>query len=127
MGFIFKPIRWVLSQIIIFIDWITRPKPIQRSAERQAEVDEQTKNMALYEFRLCPFCVKTRRQIHRLALNIEKRDARNNPQWNQDLINEGGKYQVPCLKITADDGSVQWMYESTDINQYLEQQFSALK
>jgi len=125
MGFIFKPVRWVLSQIIIFIDWLTRPKPMQRSVEAQAEVDQKTRNMALYHFQMCPFCVKTRRQIHRLALNIENRDARNDPQWNQELINDGGKYQVPCLKITAADGSVQWMYESTEINQYLDDKFAA--
>ncbi len=125
MGFIFKPVRWVLGQIIIFIDWLTRPKPMQRSAETQKEVDEQTQNMVLYQFKQCPFCVKTRRQIRRLALNIENRDARNDPQWNQELINDGGKYQVPCLKITAADGSVQWMYESTEINQYLDKKFAA--
>ena len=124
MGFIFKPIRWILGQIIIFIDWITRPKPVQRSAEAQAEVDKQTENMALYHFQMCPFCVKTRRQIHRLGLNIENRDARNDEKWNQELINEGGKYQVPCLKISKADGSVQWMYESSDINQYLDETFS---
>ena len=124
MGFIFKPIRWLLGQIIIFVDWITRPKPVERSAEAQREVDGKTQNMVLYQFQQCPFCVKTRRTIHRLALNIEKRDARNDPKWNQELINEGGKYQVPCLKITKDDGSVEWMYESTDINQYLEEKFS---
>ncbi len=126
MGFIFKPVRWLLGQIIIFIDWLTRPKPMQRSAQAQKEVDEQTKNMALYQFPQCPFCVKTRRQIHRLALNIENRDARNDPQWNQELINDGGKYQVPCLKITAADSSVQWMYESTEINQYLDEKFSSI-
>ena len=125
MGFIFKPVRWVLGQIIIFIDWLTRPKPMQRSAETQKDVDEQTQNMVLYQFKQCPFCVKTRRQIRRLALNIENRDARNDPQWNQELINDGGKYQVPCLKITAADGSVQWMYESTEINQYLDKKFAA--
>lgn len=125
MGFIFKPVRWVLGQIIIFIDWATRPKPMQRSAEAQAEVDKQTDNMALYHFKMCPFCVKTRRQIHRLALKIENRDARNDPKWNQEIIEEGGKYQVPCLKITQDDGSVEWMYESTDINEYLEKKFAA--
>jgi len=125
MGFIFKPVRWLLGQIIIFIDWLTRPKPMQRSAQAQKEIDEQTKNMALYQFQQCPFCVKTRRQIHRLALNIENRDARKDPQWNQELINDGGKYQVPCLKITAADGSVQWMYESTEINQYLDEKFAA--
>ena len=124
MGFIFKPIRWLLGQLIIFVDWVTRPKPVERPAEAQKEIDEQTQTMVLYQFQQCPFCVKTRRTIHRLALNIEKRDARNDPKWNQELINEGGKYQVPCLKITKDDGSVEWMYESTDINQYLEEKFS---
>ena len=124
MGFIFKPIRWLLGQIIIFVDWITRPKPVERSAEAQQEVGRQTQNMVLYQFQQCPFCVKTRRTIHRLALNIEKRDARNDPKWNQELISEGGKYQVPCLKITADDGTVQWLYESTDINQFLDERFS---
>ena len=124
MGFIFKPVRWILGQIIIFIDWATRPKPMQRSAEAQAEVDKQTEKMALYHFQMCPFCVKTRRQIHRLGLNIENRDARYDEKWNQELIEEGGKYQVPCLKITKDDGAVEWMYESTDINQYLEKRFA---
>jgi len=123
MGFIFKPVRWLLGQIIIFIDWVTRPKPVQRSEEAQKIIDTQTDNMALYQFNQCPFCVKTRRQIHRLALNIEKRDARNDPKWNQELINDGGKYQVPCLKITDKDGSVEWMYESTEINQFLNEKF----
>ena len=125
MGFIFKPVRWVLGQIIIFIDWATRPKPMHRSVDEQKEIDKQTQNMVLYQFQQCPFCVKTRRQIYRLALDIEKRDARNDPQWNQELINDGGKYQVPCLKITADDGSVKWMYESTEINQFLNEKFAA--
>lgn len=126
MGYIFKPIRWFLGQIIIFIDWITRPKPVQRPTEDQALIDQQTANMALYQFNQCPFCVKTRRSIRRLALNIEKRDARNNPKWNQELINAGGKYQVPCLKVTTDDGAVEWMYEATVINKYLDEKFAVI-
>ncbi len=124
MSYIFKPIRWILGQIIIFIDWITRPKPVQRSADTQTEINQQTEKMALYHFKMCPFCVKTRRQIHRLALNIESRDARNDPKWNKELINDGGKYQVPCLKITATDGSVEWLYESTEINLFLNKKFA---
>ncbi len=125
MGFIFKPVRWALGQIIIFIDWVTRPKQVQRSEKTQKKVDQQTQSMALYQFQQCPFCVKTRRQIRRLALNIEKRDARNDAKWNQELISDGGKYQVPCLKIIANDGSVEWMYESDEINQYLDKKFAA--
>ena len=124
MGFIFKPVRWALGQIIIFIDWITRPEPIERTPEKQAEIDKETAAMALYQFTQCPFCVKARRHIRRLGLNIESRDARNDSNWKQELINKGGQYQVPCLKITAADGSVEWMYESSDIVQYLEQRYT---
>lgn len=124
MGFIFKPIRWVLGQIIIFIDWLTRPKPIQRAPEQQQVVDQQTASLVLYQFQQCPFCVKARRQIRRLNLTIETRDARNDPQWNQELIEQGGKYQVPCLKIHHDDGQVEWLYESSAINAYLEERFA---
>ncbi len=76
--------------------------------------------MKLYHFKQCPFCVKTRRTIHRLGLNIENRDARNDPKWNQELIRRGGKYQVPCLRVVNEDGSVEWMYESKNINRYLD-------
>lgn len=124
-GFIFKPVRWLLGQIIIFFDWVTRPRPVQRSPEAQAEIDLATQKMALYQFQMCPFCVKTRRAIHRLGLKIETRDARNDPRWNQELIEQGGKYQVPCLKISDENGSVEWLYESTDINQYLDDRFAS--
>ena len=79
--------------------------------------------MALYQFNQCPFCVKTRRTVRRLGLNIETRDARNDPRWNQELINEGGKYQVPCLRLVREDGSAEWIYESNNIINYLEKRF----
>ena len=41
-------------------------------------------------------------------------------QYREELIREGGKRTVPCLKITNEDQSVTWMYESGDIINYLE-------
>ena len=123
MKYIFRAIRWPLGQLVLFIDWVSRPKTPDFSVEKQAELDATTANMQLYHFKQCPFCVKTRRTIRRLGLNIETRDARNDPQWNCQLINEGGKYQVPCLRIVNDDNSVDWMYESDNINRYLDQRF----
>ena len=123
MGYVFKSIRWVLGQIIIAIDWLTRPSIPNYSAEKRAELDAATASLALYQFGQCPFCVKTRRGIRRLGLNIELRDARNDPKWNTELIEQGGKYQVPCLRITEDNGDVNWLYESTEINNYLGQRF----
>ena len=123
MKTIFRSIRWLLGQLIVFIDWVTRPRPPTFSADKQAELDAIVSNMKLYQFKLCPFCVKTRRTIRRLGLNIETRDARYNPQWNRELVTQGGRYQVPCLRQLKDDGSLEWMYGSDDIIQYLDQRF----
>ncbi|MFT5658936.1 MAG: glutaredoxin [Gammaproteobacteria bacterium] len=123
MKFFFRLLRWPLGQIIILIDWVTRPKAPVLVPERQRELDASTSSLKLYHFKQCPFCVKTRRAIHTLGLKIETRDARNDPHWNQELINEGGKYQVPCLRIAREDGSIEWLYESGNINRYLNQRF----
>lgn len=123
MNYVFKSIRWALGQIIIFIDWLTKPRAPEYSEEKRAELDQATANMALYQFGQCPFCVKTRRGIRRLGLNIEFRDARNDPKWNSELIEQGGKYQVPCLRFVDDKGDINWLYESSDINSYLAKRF----
>jgi glutaredoxin len=123
MKYLFRIIRWPLGQLVIFIDWITRPSLPAISAERRAELDALTANMKMYQFAQCPFCVKTRRNIRRLGLDIELRDARNDPRWNRELIDEGGKYQVPCLRLFKEDGSSEWMYGSQTIIDYLDQRF----
>lgn len=123
MKYLFRLIRWPLGQLVIFFDWFTRPSSPVHPPEKRAELDAITANMKLYQFRQCPYCVKTRRSIRRLGLNIETRDARNDPQWHSELINQGGKYQVPCLRLVRADGSQQWMYGSNDIIDYLDQRF----
>ncbi len=111
-------IRWLLGRIILFFDWLTQPKKPDHSPEKQAQLDAQTANMALYQYAACPFCVKTRRAIRRLGLNIELRDAKNNPQYRAELEQQGGKQQVPCLRIQQSDGSIRWLYESGDIIEF---------
>jgi glutathione S-transferase len=94
-----------------------------RTAEAQARIDAATRNMALYQFRACPFCVKVRHAMRRLGLNIELRDARKDPVHAAELRSEGGRYQVPCLRIENEDG-IAWLYESKDIIRWLEERFS---
>jgi glutaredoxin len=121
---IFKAVREGLGRLIVFIDWATRPKPLARSAEEQELVDQATRAMSLYQFYACPFCVRTRRAMHRLNLNIEVRDAQNDPKHREALSQEGGALQVPCLRIDEDEAST-WMYESADIIAYLEKRFGS--
>lgn len=119
-----KVIRWILGKIILFFDAVFAPTPRVRPSEEQQQIDTQTASMKLYQYLACPFCVKTRRVIRRLGLNIETRDALHDQSYRNELLTEGGKQQVPCLRITHDDGRVEWMYESSDIINYLETRFT---
>jgi glutaredoxin len=126
MKYFFRLIRWPLGQLIIFLDWISGPKPPAHTEEKQEKLDAETSGLKLYQFKQCPFCVKTRRNIRRLGLNIETRDARNDPKWQDELVNQGGKYQVPSLRIDNGDEKAEWLYESKNIIQYLDQRFGQL-
>lgn len=115
-----KAIRWVLGKIILGLDKATAPAPMIRSIEEQRKLDEATKNLKLYQFNACPFCVKVRREIRRLNLKIELVDVLVDKAAETRLINEGGKRQVPCLYIVNEDQSVTWLYESNAIIIYLQ-------
>lgn len=117
-----KVIRWILGRLILTLNVIFTPRSMQRGAETQKQVDQQTTAMALYQFEACPFCVKVRRHMKRLNLNIELRDAKNDARYSEELVQQGGMRKVPCLRIEEKD-QVRWLYESSDINSYLEQQF----
>lgn len=119
----FKTLRFILEPFILLWDWLTTPKGIVRPENDQAVIDERTKNLSLYQFKTCPFCIKVRRQIKRLSLNISILDAQNNEEHRSELLNGGGEIKVPCLKIISENGDITWMYESNDINQYLAEQF----
>ena len=116
-------IRKSLGYTIVFLNFIFKPKRIQRTAHDQQKVDQETSNLSLYQFYLCPFCVRVRRKIDRLNLKIDYRDAKNNETHRQALLSGGGRIKVPCLRI-EENKNVTWLYESKAINAYLEQRFS---
>ncbi|WP_025127083.1 glutathione S-transferase N-terminal domain-containing protein [Pseudomonas sp. PH1b] len=121
---IVKALRVGLGQLIVFIDFITRPGKQKRPTAAQAQVEQDAKSLTLYQFHACPFCVKTRRALHRLNVPVALRDAKNNEQDRQTLLEQGGKIKVPCLRI-EENGQTTWMYESKVIIDYLNQRFSA--
>lgn len=118
-----KALRNGLGQLVIFADWISRPRKLKRTAEAQAEVERATANLALYQFRACPFCVKVRRSLYRLNLPVELRDAKNDAGHRQALEQHGGRIKVPCLRI-EENGQSTWLYESKAIIAYLDQRFA---
>ena len=119
-----KVIRWILGQVILILDFLTSPKAIVREATAQKAIDDVTATMSMYQFKTCPFCVKVRRELKRHALHIELRDAKNDAELKAELVREGGRHKVPCLRIEKADDSVEWLYESNDIVAYLKNQFN---
>ena len=119
----FKTLRAVIGPFLLLGDRLTRPKGVVRSPAAQQAVDARTRQLALYHFPTCPFCLKTRRTMRRLSLGIELRDAKGNDAHRAALVAGGGKPQVPCLLITAADGLQTWLYESDAINAYLNREF----
>jgi glutaredoxin len=123
--YFFRTVRLLLTPIVIAWDVLTTPKGIQRSIEGQASVDQQTGKFFLYHYRACPFCIKVKREMKRLSLNIDGCDANKNMECREDLMVGGGKLQVPCLKITDEQGNDTWMYESDEIIKFLQGRFTA--
>ncbi len=122
--YFFKTAQYIIGPIMLLGDKLTTPRGIVRSPEDQQQIDASTKNLVLYEFRMCPFCIKARRAIKRLSLNIERRDAMRQQSSREELLAGGGNIKVPCLKITDDAGDSTWMYESSDIIAYLQERFA---
>jgi glutaredoxin len=121
----FRTLRLVLTPLLLLGNWLTQPKGVVRPSAEQQAVDARTQNLALYHFPTCPFCLKTRRTMRRLSLNIELRDAQHDEAHRAALIAGGGKPQVPCLLIRDAQGKQTWLYESDAINAWLNREFGA--
>lgn len=117
-----KILRRIIGKILELLSRLTLPAKQLRSPENKQQIAGKLSQLSIYQFELCPFCIKVRRQMHKLDLDIKLIDAKD-PKYGEELKAGGGKIQVPCLKIQNEDGTFQWMYESSDINNYLEQQF----
>lgn len=92
-------------------------KPPQRPAGSGAE--RLMSRLSLYHFDSCPFCLRVRRELARMGLEIELRNIHSDPSRYQELVTGGGSQQVPCLRIEHDDERVEWLYESSDIVAWL--------
>ena len=123
--YFFRGVRVLLAPVMLISEKLSTPKAVERTPEEQAQVDAACQQLALYQFRTCPFCIKVRKEIARLGLNIELRDAQLDPAHKQAQLEGGGKVKVPCLKITDDAGQATWLYESDEINRWLHQRFGA--
>lgn len=114
-------IRWPLGRLILLLNFIFSPSSPKRSKDEQEKIDSSTAHLSLYQLPACPFCVKVRRAMKRNGLNLELRNINKNIAYRDELISEGGKRTVPCLRIEDDQQQVTWLYESSEIVKYIQQ------
>lgn len=123
LRYFFRTLRLLLAPVMLIAEKLGTPQAVERTPDEQERVDRACRNLVLYQFRTCPFCIKVRKEIARLGLPVEVRDAQLDPDHRQDLKAGGGRVKVPCLKTTHDDGREEWLYESDAINTYLHERF----
>lgn len=120
-----KLIRIILGALIRIVDILFAPKLKVLPEEKLNKLQSIIKDMTVYEFKNCPFCVKLRWSLLKQGVNLEYKDAKRNTLFKQELVEGGGKAQVPCLRYIK-NGKTEWMYESSDIAQYIQQQVASV-
>jgi glutaredoxin len=87
------------------------------------KIEQETKDWRLYQLVACPFCVKVRRELVRLGLDLRVFDIKD-PKFHAELMAGGKIDQVPCLMIpSSTGGEVKWIYESDEIISFLQTRF----
>ncbi|WP_166264147.1 glutaredoxin family protein [Marinobacter caseinilyticus] len=125
--YFFRTLRLILTPVMLISEKLSTPKSVARSPEDQAKVDQATSQLALYHFSACPFCIKVRKEMARLGLNLETRDAQHNTDHRAALEAGGGRIKVPCLLIQKGNGEQEWLYESNAIKGWLQSRFEPAK
>ena len=80
-------------------------------------LDGQPLELVLYKSDSCFFCGFVIERIKGLNFEIPNKDIHQDPQARRELVEKGGKSQVPCLFINGKP-----LYESQDIVHFLETQ-----
>ena len=123
--YFFRGVRTVLGPVMLLKETLTRPKALARATADQAKVDAACQDLALYQYQTCPFCIKVRQEMHRLALpKVQRIDAQHPGAARTEPAQHGGQAKVPCLKITQPNGDTRWLYDSEKIISYLRVRFA---
>lgn len=72
--------------------------------------------LTLYYMETCPYCLKVLHYMDEHKIRISLKNTKDNENFREELLEIGGKTQVPCLLI---DGKP--LYESDDIVKWFEE------
>ena len=96
--------RDVFGNLLRIGNYLTLPKPIQRTTEEQELIDKKTMDLSLYDFSTCPFCIKVRRFMHENNIHIEILDAVSTDEWAVETIEDHVAEIRNIVAITLERG-----------------------
>ena len=76
--------------------------------------------LTLYHFDSCPYCLRVRRALADLELEVELKNIHTDPSAHEELYRAMGRGTVPVLRIHEED---RWLPESGDIVAFLYEAF----
>ena len=79
--------------------------------------------LSLYHYDTCPYCAKVKTALSTLSLDElvpEMRNIKKSERYRRELVKQGGKQQVPALRIDFESGQTHWLYESDLIIEFLD-------
>ena len=117
-----KAVRRIVCLFVSVFGWLTRPSQIQRSEQDRKMLAQAVKSLRIYDYKGCPRSLKLRHALHRLNLDIEYCDISSSLIHQNNLLTQYGRLHAPCLRI-EENQSVQWLDDSRQIIQYLNQRF----
>lgn len=95
-----------------------RTKPVVEQTSKKV-ISEGYEGFSLYYRGTCPFCRYVSAYLKSRSIVIDSKNITDDKSALNELVNHGGKRQVPCLKIT-NDSKTRWLYESADIVAFFE-------
>ena len=79
--------------------------------------------LSIYGYPPCPYCQRVLRVVDALGLDIELCNTMSNAEYRAELYQATGRTTVPVLRIETGQGQVDWLTESEDIVDYLEDRY----
>lgn len=81
-------------------------------------IQVKSEQLVLYYMPSCPYCKPVVAKIKRENLPVTLKNVSSNSTYYNELVEKGGKAQVPCLLVNG-----RAMYESSDILEYLDKNY----
>ncbi len=94
------------------------------SSEMLAKGKTALPGHTLFHFQASPFALRVRRELIRHGVAIPMKDILEDAAAQSELVSQGKRDQVPCLRIEVTGAPTRWLYESGDIVEYLRNKFS---